>query len=131
MLKSLFNSVVGLSTTGLQDCNFIKHRCFPVNIAKFLRTSILKNICERFLLIVCSLKLDGTVKMLQKWYLFLFLFFSFFFIGNLFIYENAAYKSSFLICYTILLERYRSIKSFFQIPSKLDLLFVFLWKSVH
>ena len=35
-------------------CNFIKkrlqHRCFPVNIAKFLRTFILKNICERLLL---------------------------------------------------------------------------------
>ena len=36
---------------GLQYWNFIKkrlqHRCFPVNIAKFLRTSILRNICER------------------------------------------------------------------------------------
>ena len=34
--------------------NFIKkrlqHRCFPVNIAKFLSTSILKNICVRLLL---------------------------------------------------------------------------------
>ena len=34
-----------------QACNFIKkilqHRCFPVNIAKFLRSPILKNICER------------------------------------------------------------------------------------
>ena len=32
-------------------CNFIKkrlqHKCFPVNIAKFLRTPILTNICER------------------------------------------------------------------------------------
>ena len=27
-----------------------QHRCFPVNIAKFLRTLILKNICERLLL---------------------------------------------------------------------------------
>ena len=27
-----------------------KHSCFPVNIAKFLRTPILKNICERLLL---------------------------------------------------------------------------------
>ena len=26
-----------------------QHRCLPVNIAKFLRTSILKNICERLL----------------------------------------------------------------------------------
>ena len=34
---------------GLQACNFMKRRlqcrCFLVNIAKFLRTSILKNIC--------------------------------------------------------------------------------------
>ena len=39
---------------GLQDCCFIKkrlqHRCFPVNIANFLRTAILKNIWERLLL---------------------------------------------------------------------------------
>ena len=27
-----------------------QHRCFPVNIAKFLRTPILTNICERLLL---------------------------------------------------------------------------------
>ena len=36
--------------------NFIKnrlqHRCFPVKFAKFLRTPILKNICERLLLFV-------------------------------------------------------------------------------
>ena len=35
-------------------CNFIKkrlqHRCFLVKLAKFLRTSIFKNICERLLL---------------------------------------------------------------------------------
>ena len=39
--------------TGLQVCNVTKkklqHRCFPVNIVKFSRTSILKNICERLL----------------------------------------------------------------------------------
>ena len=33
----------------LQACNFIKnrlqHRCFPLNIAKFLRTPVSKNIC--------------------------------------------------------------------------------------
>ena len=38
----------------LKACNFIKNRlqqrCFPVNIAKFLRASILKNACERLLL---------------------------------------------------------------------------------
>ena len=35
-------------------CNFIKkrlqHRCFLVKLAKLLRTSIFKNICERVLL---------------------------------------------------------------------------------
>ena len=44
VLESLFNKV----------CNFIKkrlkHKCFPLNIAKFLRTPTLKNICERLLL---------------------------------------------------------------------------------
>ena len=28
----------------------IQHRCFPVNNAKFLRKTILKNLCERLLL---------------------------------------------------------------------------------
>ena len=28
----------------------LQHRCFPVNIAKFLRTPIFKNICKRLLL---------------------------------------------------------------------------------
>ena len=28
----------------------LKERCFPKKIAKFLRTSLLKNICERLLL---------------------------------------------------------------------------------
>ena len=30
----------------------LQHRCFPVNIAKFLRTPILKNICQRLLLVI-------------------------------------------------------------------------------
>ena len=46
----LFNKVAGHQT-----CNFIKkklqQRCFPVNITKFLRGPILKNICERLLLL--------------------------------------------------------------------------------
>ena len=46
VLKSLFNKVAGLKA-----CNFIKkrlqRRCFPANIAKFLRTAILKNINKR------------------------------------------------------------------------------------
>ena len=49
MLESLFNKV-----EGLQACNFVKKRlqgrCFPVNIVKFLKIPILKNICEQFLL---------------------------------------------------------------------------------
>ena len=49
MLESYFNKVAGL-----QAYNFIKkrlqHRCFPVNITKFLRIPILKNICQRLLL---------------------------------------------------------------------------------
>ena len=28
-------------------CWKLQHRCFPVKFAKFLRTSILKNVCER------------------------------------------------------------------------------------
>ena len=48
-LEFLFNKF-----TGLEVCNFIKRRlqfsCFSLNIAKFLRTPILKNICERLLL---------------------------------------------------------------------------------
>ena len=42
MLKSLFNKIAGLKA-----CNFIKkcifHRCFSVNIAKFLRTAFFQN----------------------------------------------------------------------------------------
>ena len=41
-------------TKRLQACNFIKkriqNRCFLVKFAKFLRTPILKNMCERLLL---------------------------------------------------------------------------------
>ena len=48
-LESLFNKAAGR-----EAFNFIKKRlqlrCFPLNIAKFLRTPFLKNICERLLL---------------------------------------------------------------------------------
>ena len=51
VLESLFNKAAGL-----QVCNFIKkrlqQRCFPVIIAKFLRTPILKNIWEGLLLFI-------------------------------------------------------------------------------
>ena len=50
--KHLFWSF--LFKKGLQACSFIKKRlqrsCFPMNIAKLLRTLILKNICKRMLL---------------------------------------------------------------------------------
>ena len=49
VLKSLFNKVA-------EACNFIKkrlqHRCFPVNIAKYLRTTFL--ILEEILLQVLT-----------------------------------------------------------------------------
>ena len=39
-------------------CNFIKkrlqHRCFPVDIAKYLTTPILKNICEHLTLVLSN-----------------------------------------------------------------------------
>ena len=42
----------------MKACNFIKkrlqRRCFPVKFAKFLRTPILKNICERLLLVLIT-----------------------------------------------------------------------------
>ena len=49
MLESLFNKVAGP-----QLYNFIskrlQHRCFAVKLAKFLRTPMLKDNCERLLL---------------------------------------------------------------------------------
>ena len=49
MLESLFNNV-----GDLQACNFVKNtlwrRCFSVNITKFLRKPIIKNISDRLLL---------------------------------------------------------------------------------
>ena len=52
-MESLFNKVAGL-----HHSNFIEERlqlrCFPVNIAKFLRAPILKNICKQLLLLIFS-----------------------------------------------------------------------------
>ena len=42
----LFNKVAALRPTTLLEKR-LRHRRFPVNIAKFLKTRILKNICER------------------------------------------------------------------------------------
>ena len=59
VMESVFNNVSGLRACKFIEketpvCNFIKkrfqHKCFPVIVAKFLRTLILKNICERLLL---------------------------------------------------------------------------------
>ena len=54
---SMENTCAGVffnKVAGLQVCNFIKkilrHMYFPVKVAKFFRTPILKNICERLLL---------------------------------------------------------------------------------
>ena len=59
------NACVGLSSL---IKSFMKkrlqHRCFPVNIAKFLRTPILKNICER--LFLESNKRKGVFRTLQN-----------------------------------------------------------------
>ena len=51
LLESLFHNVPGVQTS-----SFIKkillHWCFPMKFAKFLRTPILKKVCERLLLFV-------------------------------------------------------------------------------
>ena len=46
---SFFNKVAGLRPVSVLKKR-LQHRYFPVNIAKFLRTPILRNICERLLL---------------------------------------------------------------------------------
>ena len=57
----------------LQVCNFIKkrfqHRCFSVNIAKFLKTHILKKICE--LLLLNNVKPNFSFVYLKKMLIFL------------------------------------------------------------
>ena len=69
-IESLFNKV-----TGLHILNFIKkrlqYRCFPVNIGKFLRRTILKNIIERLLL--CLLSLIWSNRVRTSWYLIIWL----------------------------------------------------------
>ena len=61
MPELLFNKV-----TGLKVCNFIKkrlqHRCFLVNIAKFLRTPIFKNICEKAASVLLIIKLVISIR---------------------------------------------------------------------
>ena len=54
VLKNLQNSQENTYVGLFSACNFIKkrfqHSFFPVNIATFLRTPILKNICKQLLL---------------------------------------------------------------------------------
>ena len=64
VLESLRNKVAGLPA-----CNLIKkrlkHRCFPVKFPtfiKFLRATILKNICER-LLVYCFRQMEHESKL--------------------------------------------------------------------
>ena len=49
VLESLFNKIAGLKAWNFVKKRF-QHRCFAVNIAKFLRAPILKNICKRLFL---------------------------------------------------------------------------------
>ena len=51
MLESLFDKVAVLQLSNVVKERF-QHKCFPVNIAKFLKTPFLKNICERLLLLI-------------------------------------------------------------------------------
>ena len=61
MLGSLFNKV-----TGLLACNFLKnrlqHRCFPVNIVKFLRTPFLQNTSGGYFWVVKVKRLEHTLE---------------------------------------------------------------------
>ena len=69
VLESPFNRLSGCKT-----CNFLKkrlrHRCFPLNIAKFLRVPILMKICEQllllFLLLTVNISSYGLVSALNS-----------------------------------------------------------------
>ena len=65
VLKSLFNKVAGLRV-----CSFIKkglqHRCFSVKLAKFLRTTLLKNTCEWLLLKISTLEKKLFIVFFEK-----------------------------------------------------------------
>ena len=53
----------------------LQHKCLSVNIAKFLRTSILKNICERLLLLIRIMLSRDYVQSLRPLFSIKFLFF--------------------------------------------------------
>ena len=65
VLESLFNKVAGLRAR-----SFIKkrlqHRCFPVKLATFLRTSILKNICEQLVAKISTLQKKLFINFFNK-----------------------------------------------------------------
>ena len=68
VLESLFNKAAGLQ--GFKSVTLLKrdfqHRCFPVIIAKFLRTPILKNIWEGLLLFIQ--KICWSIRIVSKKY---------------------------------------------------------------
>ena len=58
LCQSLFFNEVGFLRGATLSIKGIQHRCFLVNIAKFLRITILKNICEWLLLQITEYKWD-------------------------------------------------------------------------
>ena len=64
------NICVEFSWSLLRVGNFIKkrfqHKPFPVNIAKFLRTPILKNFRERLLLKSCESRIHGSIEKISS-----------------------------------------------------------------
>ena len=64
MLEFLFKKVAGLQTWKFTKKR-LQHRCYLVNIKKFLRTAILKNVCERRLL-VCYVSVSASFQQPQK-----------------------------------------------------------------
>ena len=63
-----FNTVAGLRPATLFQKR-LWHRCFPVNFQTFLKTRILKNICEQFLLTFIFIALAPRVELLPETYL--------------------------------------------------------------
>ena len=53
VLESLFNKLAGLKVCNIIK-NWLQRRFFLVKFAKLLRTTILKNICQRFFLEICK-----------------------------------------------------------------------------
>ena len=64
---SLFWDEDAIKLQVVKACNYIEkrlqHRCFPVNIAKFLITPVLKNICRWLLLKITKIDLQLVIIM--------------------------------------------------------------------